>query len=256
MTPWCIVEEPCPAQQRGKRGGLKPIGERCNLSPLTSAEGVYSAAGQITRTSHSIALSGWLVFRPLNPVQLNLLLLLRRECYSSFVTGCSVIWRFSLRLSLSLKLLSALSLYSVSFFLCGEPVILPQRDDSLLYLSRPSFPHFLLLFFSPRVPCPITLCPPLLYVFMSLSSQPPAPPFSDSRHSVCSLVSLLFILCAKSFFSPFMSQGAGTLTGDMEVHLPRHEQPGGTNRNHQLHKMPVVSWEGFKTTAKRDYLFP
>lgn len=165
MTPWCIVEEPCPAQQRGKRGGLKPIGERCNLSPLTSAEGVYSAAGQITRTSHSIALSGWLVFRPLNPVQLNLLLLLRRECYSSFVTGCSVIWRFSLRLSLSLKLLSSLSLYSVSFLLCGEPVILPQRDDSLLYLSRPSFPHFLLLFFSPRVPCPITLCPPLLYVF-------------------------------------------------------------------------------------------
>lgn len=101
VKPWCIVEEPCPAQQRGKRDGLKPIGERCNLSPLTSAEGVYSAASQITRASHSIALSGWLVFRPVNPVQLNLLLLLRRECYSSFVTGCSVIWRFSLRLSLS-----------------------------------------------------------------------------------------------------------------------------------------------------------
>ena len=100
----------------GKRGGLKPIGERCNLSPLTSAEGVYSAASQITRTSHSIALSGWLVFRPLNPVQLNLLLLLRRECYSSFVTGCSVIWRFSLRLSLSLPNSYPPSLFIVFLF--------------------------------------------------------------------------------------------------------------------------------------------
>lgn len=119
--------------------------------------------------------------------------------------------------------------------------------------------HFLIFCSSSSLPeCHALLLSVLLSCtfFMSLSSQPPAPPFSDSRHSVCSLVSLLFILCAKSFFSPFMSQGAGTLTGDMEVHLPRHEQPGGTNRNHQLHKMPVVSWEGFKTTAKRDYLFP
>lgn len=49
---------------------------------------------------------------------------------------------------------------------------------------------------------------------------------------------------------------AGTLTGDMEVHLPRHEAPGGTNKNYHLYNIPMSPGWGLKTTAERDYPFP
>lgn len=93
---------------------------------------------------------------------------------------------------------------------------------------------------------PTVLCPTLSVLLSSRSSTflchflaATSSPFFNSRHSLCSPVSLLFILCAKHF-APLMFQRAGTLTGDMEVHLCRQEQPGGINRNQWIHNMGGV----------------
>lgn len=161
------------------------------------------------------------------------------------MSGYIVIRPFALHLPLSLQ-----PTLSLLLFLCPDPIILSQHYDALLYISHPSFPHFLLLFFSPQVLCPVTLCPPLLNALMPLSFSNRLPSFSNLHHSVCSHVCYLF--SAPNHFAPLMFKGAATLTGDMEVHLPRQEQPGGTSGIHQLHAR--VSRVGFKTTAKRDYL--
>lgn len=52
--------------------------------------------------------------------------------------------------------------------------------------------------------------------------------------------------CVPNHFALLVFQGAGTLTRDMEVHLPRHEQPRGINRNHQLYNMPMSPGWGLK----------
>lgn len=140
----------------GKCDGPKPISRQCNLSMFTSAEGEYSAARQITQASHSIALSSWRVFRPVNPVQLNLLQLLQSECYSSFVSGCTVTWPLSLFLYPRLPLPAQNSLFHF-FFLCQKPVIFSEHYVSLalsLSLSMFAVLQFLNLcssFFPPQM---------------------------------------------------------------------------------------------------------
>lgn len=120
----------------------------------------------------------------------------RLQCYMAILSP-------SLSPSLSLAPPLPLSrLYCHFFFLCRDPVILLQRDDSLLYLSRPSFPNFLLLFASPRVLCPITPCPPFLTFFMSLSCSHLLPilllasfllqPCQSAVYFVCQII-LLFL---------------------------------------------------------------
>lgn len=118
------------------------------------------------------------------------------------------------------------------------------------YVSCPSVPHSLLFFFFLHKSDTLILSV-LHSMFLCHFLSATCSSFSTSHHSVCSRVSSLFFV--PNHFALLMFQGAGTLTGDMEVHLPRQEQPGGTSRNHQLHAH--VSWVGFKTTAKRDYLF-
>ncbi len=59
-------------------------------------------------------------------------------------------------------------------------------------------------------------------------------------------LSVCCLFCVPNHFAHLMFQGAETLTGDMEVHLPRQEQPGGTGRNHQLHNMLVSPGRGLK----------
>lgn len=140
--------------------------------------------------------------------------------------------------SLSISLLQCHSPSLCRFiFLHRDFLILLQPDDSLLYLSCLSFPHFLLLLFYPSAMpliLPLSSSPECFCHFLAATCSQ----FFNSCHFLCSPVSLLFISCAKHFAS-LMFQGAGTLTGDMEVHLRRQEQPGGTNRNHQLHNMPL-----------------
>lgn len=209
----------------GKCDRPKPISRQCNLSMLTSAEGEYSAACQITQASHSVALSGWRVLRPVNPVQLNLLLLLQSECYSSFMSGCTIIWPLSH--SLPFSLLHPKNSLSFLFPMPKACNFLRALCLSLalsFYLSHPSVPHSLILcsssFFSPSVtPC-YSLSSSTLFLCHFLAAT--CSSFSNLHHSVCSRVSSLFFV--PNHFARLMFQGAGTLTGDMEVHLPRQEQ--------------------------------
>lgn len=176
-------------------------------------------------------------------------LCVRLHCYS--------IWPLSLFLSLSPRLpLAPQNSLFYFFFLCQNPVIFSEHYVSLplsLSLSMLAVFQFLILrssfFFLHKSDTLILSVPHSMFLCHFLSAT--CSSFSNSHHSVCSRVSSLFFV--PNHFALLMFQGAGTLTGDMEVHLPRQEQPGGTSRNHQLHAH--VSWVGFKTTAKRDYLF-
>lgn len=134
-------------------------------------------------------------------------------------------------------------------FLCANPVILSQHYtcNSILALL-----HFLIFYSSSSLPkCyALLLCVLFLCKFLCHFLTPTCSSFSNGHHCVCSLVYLFFV---PNHFALLMFQRAGTLTGDMEVHLPRQEQPGGTSTDHQLHA--PVSRVGFKTTAKMDYHF-
>lgn len=85
------------------------------------------------------------------------------------------------------------------------------------------------------LPCPVC-------VFMSLPCCPHALPFSNSHHSLCRRCQSACLLCMPNHFALLMFQGAGTLAGDMEVHLTKHEQA----RRHRLHNTPVPHGWGLK----------
>lgn len=131
-------------------------------------------------------------------------------------------------------------------FLCTNPVILSQHYNYILALL-----HFLIFCSYSSLPkCCALLHSVLLCKFLCHFLTPTCSSFSNVHHCVCSLV---YLFSVPNHFALLMFQRAGTLTGDMEVHLPRQEQPGGTSTDHQFHA--PVSRVGFKTTEKMDYHF-
>lgn len=117
----------------------------------------------------------------------------------------------------------------------------------LIFCSSSSLPECYALLLSVLLSCAF-LCH-----FFFFFLQPPAPHFL-ARIILFAALSVCCLVSVPNHFA-LMFQGAGILTGDMEVHLPRHEQPGGTNRNLQLHNMHMSPGWVFKTRLRRDYLF-
>lgn len=158
--------------------------------------------------------------------------------------------------SLPLPLTPALPLFMPFLFLMLRPSNSLRCDDSLLHHSRPSFPHFLLplLLSSSAMPYYSLSSSPVWFYVALL--KPPTLHSPCPRLSVCSLVSLCCLFSVPNHFALPVFQGAATLTGDMEVHLPRHEQPSGINSNHQFYNMPMSPGWGLKPKRRGIIFFP
>lgn len=129
---------------------------------------------------------------------------------------------------------------------CRDPLIHLHRDDSLLWwLSSSSIPFFFHSSSSSPELCALpvfSLLPCPVCVFMSLPCCPHALPSLTRIISLCRRYQSACLLCVPNHFALLMFQGAGTLTGDMEVHLTKHEQA----RRHRLHNTPVPPGWGLK----------